>query len=88
MNFINTIHDVFRHVSVVTKSRCLHHAVMLYLNLLNVQKHNIMRTSSMGSRVLLQKLIHPQLVKTRPSFYETRIYCRISNSPPFFHTLN
>ena len=32
MKFINTIHDMFRHVSGVTKSRCLHYADMLYLN--------------------------------------------------------
>jgi hypothetical protein len=58
MNSINTIHDMVRHVSGVTKSRYLHYADMLYLNLLNVQDHNGMRTSSMGSRVL-QKLIGP-----------------------------
>jgi hypothetical protein len=32
MNFINTIHDMFRHVSVVTKSRYLLYADVLYLN--------------------------------------------------------
>jgi hypothetical protein len=33
MNFINTIHDMFRHVSGVTKSRYLHYADMLCLKL-------------------------------------------------------
>ena len=88
MDFINTIHDMFRHVSGVTKSRYLHYADMLYLNILNVQEHNNMRTRSMGSRVLLQKLIRPQLVKKGPSFYETRNYYRTSNCPLFVYILD
>jgi hypothetical protein len=68
MNFINTIHDMLLRGATFMMLVCFTRHV------LNVQERNSMRTSSVRSNVLLERLIGPQLVKTRPSFYETRNY--------------
>jgi hypothetical protein len=84
LNFIKTFDDMFRRVvNVVSRNRYLYCAEVVCV------KHNSVGPISLGSRVLLEKLIVSQLVKTCLSFYRTRNYITVyPRARHFVHILN